>query len=322
MIRRKIADADLEECLAVNPAAIGQEIVGRERALIAWRRLLRSPSFNCVVIEMAEAIAAHRIVAFAASVFVSEGFANSEICEPRPGLNGRIISSIDAGRPVVLSEAELRYGNTYDGLSQVILYSTWRKGRLTPELITEVELEFAKSYFELHAGYQVNRLLFEATNAIDIEHAASTRVWRFISDFTEFRTRNPDNTWNQDRALALITKTDPLGPVAAFLFDYRKPVLRFRKADQQMLAFALEGLTDEELARALHLSLQAIKKRWASAFAHVGEVMPDLLPSCDDGLDRATRGRQKRHHLLAYLRHHPEEVRPILVKSTRFGRLG
>jgi hypothetical protein len=72
MIRRKIADADLEECLAVNPAAIGQEIVGKERAVIAWRRLLRSPSFNGVVVEMADRMAVHQIVAFAASVFVSE----------------------------------------------------------------------------------------------------------------------------------------------------------------------------------------------------------------------------------------------------------
>jgi hypothetical protein len=132
---------------------------------------------SCGPIAVLYPSSTHEVVAFAAAVFVSERFAHREISNPKPGLNARIISSIEAGWPVVLTETDLRYGNTYGGLCQVILYSTWRRGILTPQQTEEVEIEFAKSYVQLYAGYQLKLLLFEATDATDIEHAKSAKVW-------------------------------------------------------------------------------------------------------------------------------------------------
>jgi len=105
LVARKMATQDLEECLGVHTGHIGREIVGHERALSAWRALVKSASFSSAVIETGEPIAGHRIVAFGASAFVSPDFAHQEISNPKPGLNGRVIASIDAGRPVVLNEA-------------------------------------------------------------------------------------------------------------------------------------------------------------------------------------------------------------------------
>src|SRR5438270_2774991 len=96
------------------------------------------------------------------------------------------------------------------------------------------------------------------------------------------------------------------------LFTYREPVLRFRAADQQLLNATLRGLTDEGLSGTLGLSLTAVKKRWVSVFDHVARVKPDILPGADDAFGRTTRGPQKRHHVLAYLRVHAEELRPLL----------
>ncbi len=315
MILRKMATKDLEECLGVSTARIGQEIVGYQRALSAWEVIVKSAAFNSVVIETAQPIAGHRIVAFGASVFVSPEFASRELSNPRPGLNERIISSIDAGQSVVLTEAELRHQNTYGGLCQAILYSSWRPDCLTPEQITEVQLNLAKRYAELHSGYRLERMLVEAVDAIDIEYAKSTRVWQIISDFSDFHSKNPGNTWNLERALAVIERTSALsvvGSIASLFFHYTPPVLRFRNGDQQLLEAALEGLTDHELAQALSLNIQTVKKRWASVFDQVADVMPGLLPESDDDAYRETRGPQKRHHLLAYLRRHPEELRPFI----------
>jgi hypothetical protein len=310
LILRKMANCDLEECIGVNIAGIGQEIVGRERAFSSWKVLVESPSFSGVMLETPDLVSTHRVV-----VFVSEEFAKREITNPAPGLNARIVASIDAGRPVVLTEAELRYRNTFGGLCQVVLYSTWRRGILTAQQTTQVEMEFAKSYSQLYAGYQLERLLFEATDAVDIEHAKSTKVWRIISDFQDFHAKNTGNPWNRDRALALVERADALsvlGSASAFLFDYKKPILRFSDGKQQLLSAALEGLTDQGLAEELHLNVQTIKKRWASIFDQVADVMPSLLPEFEDDSERGTRGPQKRHLLLAYLRRHPEELRPFL----------
>jgi len=95
------------------------------------------------------------------------------------------------------------------------------------------------------------------------------------------------------------------------LFHYREPVLRLREADQRLLLAALGGLTDEELSRKLRLTLPAVKKRWISLFERTVHARPDLFPEVDHREDGAKRSRQKRHHVLAYMRSHPEELRPF-----------
>jgi hypothetical protein len=62
------------------------------------------------------------------------------------------------------------------------------------------------------------------------------------------------------------------------------------------------------MSRRLELSMAAVKKRWVSIFDQARLSRPDLFPETRmDGV----RGRQVRHHLLAYLRTHREELRPF-----------
>jgi hypothetical protein len=145
-----------------------------------------------------------------------------------------------------------------------------------------------------------------------------------VSDFEEFHKSNPGSWWNKDRALFVADRESAFavsGSIANFLFHYREPILSLRKEDQQLLAVALRGLTDEELSKALSLKVAAVKKRWAAVFGRVSAVKPELIPEVAGSY--AMRGRQKRHHLLAYLREHPEELRPVMsTKETRFRRPG
>ena len=102
-----------------------------------------------------------------------------------------------------------------------------------------------------------------------------------------------------------------IGSLAASLFQFREPVLGLSDTDKHLLAEALDGGTDGELAARINLSPSSIKKRWRSVFERIADVRPDLLPDADDkGWDEA-RGPQKRHHILAYVRSHPEELRPF-----------
>lgn len=101
------------------------------------------------------------------------------------------------------------------------------------------------------------------------------------------------------------------GSVVGPLFDYREPMLRLRYAEKQLLAEALKGGTDKELAASLNLSLPTVKKRWASLFDRVAEMCPVLLPNTETRESPESRGPQKRHRILAYVRAHPEELRPF-----------
>jgi hypothetical protein len=56
--------------------------------------------------------------------------------------------------------------------------------------------------------------------------------------------------------------------------------------------------------------MEAVKKRWRSVFDKIAVKRPDLLPLSAGAEVSGRRGPQKRHMVLAYIREHPEELRP------------
>ena len=312
--RHPVDDVVLADCLAVNPRGIGDELVGHRRALLAWKGLLHSRSFTSVAVGSSNRTAGHPIIAFGASAFVSERFAECELADPRPGMNGRLIASIDAGTPVVLNQQELRGANTLTGLSLVVLYGTWRRGLLTADEVEQVQRHLVEGFVEYHAGYRFRRWLIESTDTLDIEHAASTGVWRIVSRFEEFYAGQPSNNWNRDRALMVATREDALsvvGSIAGPIFQYRDPVAGFTDSEQSLLLAASRNPTDQQLATELGLKLATVKKRWLSVFERVADALPGLLGSSPKCSEPQGRGSQKRHKVLAYVREHPEELRPL-----------
>jgi hypothetical protein len=311
MILRDLGEKDLMQSLNLDPSRIGAELVGREAAINAWKKLIRSRSFNAVVVEHVSSSGCHEIIGCGSTAFVSQAFADSEISTPSPGLNARIIASIHQGRSVVLNDSELRSANTHGGLDLVILYSSLSQ-TLVPDTVSDIHSLMGYRFLELHSGYRINRLM---TEIIDEEHRKyylATNVWRVTSNFEEFYSQHPESLWGPNRALALVTHEEAFsvpGNIAAMVFHYTEPVLQLREAGQRLLLAAVSGCTDEELATKLNLSVAAVKKRWASLFDRVSEMRPDLFP--DDHDDSQKRGQQKRHRILAYVRAHPEELRPF-----------
>jgi hypothetical protein len=296
-------------------------VVGCQRALNAWRCLLKWRAFTAFTIESESPISGHRIVGFGAGVFVSQAFLDEEIADPRPGLNARIIASLAEGQPVVLSPRELKRANTIAGVNIVFLSAAVRADVLDPDQVQQVQTQLSLACLLTYRGYRIHRVAREATDAADIAYMRSHGVYGTICGFEEFRRRNPTTAWSPDRALMVSTREDALarpGSVPAILYSYSEPILGLSDPLRELLEAAVHGLTDEQLAESLSLKLPTVKKRWAAAFEHVARVRPELLGTTDDP-DRHTRGRQKRHLLLDYVREHPEELRPFLSSPARSG---
>jgi hypothetical protein len=85
-------------------------------------------------------------------------------------------------------------------------------------------------------------------------------------------------------------------------------VLHLSEGERELLWAALEGQTDTELAISLDLTLPAVKARWRSVFTRFAKMEKSLAP---EFFGQGGRGPQKRHRILAYLREHPEELRPF-----------
>lgn len=314
MLWRPIAVENLEAVLAIDPSSFGDEIVGRTRALAAYRSLVRTGRFLSAVVELPLPDGRRRIVGFGGAIFVSDSLFRQETANPAPGLNARIVASIANGTADVLSHEEIRRANTRDGLNLVISHAAWVPNALVGDQWSAFESVMSQAFFGLVRGYRLVRLVREAGSSEAIAHVKAQRIFATMHTFEAFHAANPDNGWNRDRALFVAERDDCLAlpaSVASMLFSYTEPLLHLRDTDQELLLAALDGSTDVELARALQLKLPTLKKRWASLFDRVRSIRPDLVPYAEDDT-HDTRGPQKRHRLLAYLRDHPEELRPRL----------
>lgn len=304
MTWRDLTAADLMTCLEMQPACIGDKLVGRPAALRAWSELLTSPAFLGVVIDSERLIAGHRIVACGLDVFVSPRFVDQEIANPRPGLNARIIAGCVTGKKVVMNYDELSVGNATCGVDFVNMYHTWREELVKSEELSKVQAVLVKSFVEAHAGYRLNRVLKEVIGVTRMDFHRRTGVWQVAAEFPE----------TASALFKVVSKEIALEQpysTAAALYNYHEPVLGFSEGDQRLLVAALKGQTDPELALQLRVSVTAIKKQWLSIFAKFQMVKPDLSGiSAEQKPPGPKRGPQKRHHVLSYVRTHPEELRP------------
>src|SRR6201984_3006176 len=158
---RKTQAGDLAKCLQLHPAKNGAEIVGRARAVMAWRQLFEvSHATRSAVVEMHDKNQVE-IVGFGFGSFVKKSFAETEVRNPRPGLNSRIIRSIVDGNPVIATYAEVRDANTRGDLQQAVLENSWKNGPLTTAQVDEVRVLLGRAYQELFAGYHFSRIFTE-----------------------------------------------------------------------------------------------------------------------------------------------------------------
>jgi hypothetical protein len=194
--------------------------------------------------------------------------------------------------------------NAGPGVDLLILVGDWHDQVLTASQRHEIQAESISNFAEVHAGYRFRRIIMESTEEPKRRFLQSSVVVKTVADFPEV-----------GRTIHVMTresvKTES-SSVANIMFGFREPALRLRDSDQTLLLAALGGATDQELATELRLTLSAVKARWRSTFVRISEAMPSLLGDIN-GVD--ARGGQKRHRVLAYVRRHPEELRPYDWKT-------
>lgn len=291
---------DIEPWLSIQPKYRGDALVGVQAALEAWKHVIRGRFFYSTVLESSSLPQSHRMVGFGTSVLVSSEFADAELANPCPDINSRVMASIHSGRSVLATPHDVARANSGDGVNVLILGSTWRHEILSPPDLQETQNLQVSGFVEVHAGYRLRRILHEPVGEPEKSFARASLEFRLVAEFPEV-----------GRELFLMTRESVQGlpgSLGNVLFSFREPALRLRDSDQQLLMAALRGATDQELASELGFTLSAVKARWRSTIARVEETMPDLVRDVEH---REGRGAQKRHRVLAYVRSHPEELRPF-----------
>jgi len=323
---RAMRAEDIRECVDIvaNHPVIGPRYGSTIEFLPeAWLRLLQSEAHFTTVIH-ADDGPRSPICFFGVTAAVRDDF----ICEmktpPHFWIGPELTRRIVAGESPVLTDKRLREANSGDGLNMV----GW-EGCAGPGYETHSELHhyMMAVFIQVHQGYLWKEVIgnhCESVDRLSFFLKTGAALWDSLAGgYTSKMRGDPSEIVSKPhivgitRELERTREGDWGGSWAGALFDYHPPILGFNRSEQRLLSNALSGATDEHLAVKLETSFPVVKKMWVSIYHRVEDCLPALMPDLlEPGIPSGGRGKEKRRSLLAYLREHPEELRPFSRKHS------
>lgn len=281
-----------------------------------WLRLLSSEAFTAVVFEESGA-GGSKVVGAGISVFLSDAFVREMKAPPLIWVGPEIIRRVSCGNSPVLSDKQLAESNTQHGLN---LFG-WH-GATSVENGNRVEVlnTFFGSFIELHRGFLIKEVLGQADSVGMVSAMSNSGGGYFdpkLQRHVQSLPASPEEILSRPH---LMGQTREMAIAGAWLsgsslFSWQPPQFGFRKSEQRLLTSALQGGTDEDLSNQLNISISSVRRTWLGIYDRVAAHAPEILgDSLQPGNTLSGRGKSKKHRLLAYLREHPEELRPISRK--------
>lgn len=280
-----------------------------------WRALLRDGAMQLFLVENRAGLPGSRVVSFCATVFVTDEFCCEAQSTLPPYLGVQVARHYLSHELPVLNREQVARANAVGGLNVMMCFGGWAHEGLSREQILAVREKQSEAFHLAHSGYRVKEFLADPIGGEALQWMldAGAHVRRDYSRY--FQKHGVPITGSSQRPwLVGLTKEEasanPGSHLSSF-FAYTSPRFQFNRSEQLLLHHALIGETSEELATSLFISPWTVKKRWHAIYERVADVDPELLPPpIADGPHVASRGVERRRHLLYYLRQHPEELRP------------
>jgi hypothetical protein len=318
---RPMQPGDIRECVDIvarHPIIGPRYGPAIEHLPEAWLRLLDSDALITDVIHAEEGSDAP-ICLFGVSAIVRDDFLCEMKTPPHFWLGPELTRRIMKGESPLLTGQQLRDANSRGGLNLVC----WEAG-LRPEYDGHGEIlrNLMSGFIQMHRGYLWKEVISSQSwsgDHLDFILKTGGCLWdSHAGGYTSTLREDPSEIASKPhilgvtRDLELKRQRDWAGSWVGALFDYHPPMLGFNRSEQRLLSYALAGPTDEQLAAMLGTSLPAVKKIWISIYRRVENYLPELISDSLPADPAASgRGREKRRRLLAYVREHPEELRPI-----------
>jgi hypothetical protein len=245
------------------------------------------------------------------------GFVTAEFLrevKTRPGfwVGPELVKRILSDANPLLSDNEVRDANSRRELNLLVWHTAIHPNDLNRP---EVGVTAADAFFSNFLGFQVTEML---TQADSFEHLQGSRNLgccyfdRRSGCYGDFPDVNRGNFEREPHNIGLDRQsTYTLGHLWS-LFCCPPAQIGLSSSEQRMLRLAFDGGTDEELCTRLHISLTAVKKYWRSIYDRTAEALPHLFADRPrQCISIRERGKERRRRILAYLRGHPEELRPV-----------
>ena len=312
---RPVQSADLVECLLKMRDFYCHTEETRGQLQEMWEELLQDGISNFSLIEDTEAPQGQQILWFSFKVFVSEDFVTSLGQMTRP-LSRSLLARWQQDRRVILNLAEYHRAAQRGGVPCVVLnYGTPRDAWSGPKQIWVASKSIEWSWYST-CGYPLQSLHLETYGPFEWAWAKGFGLCP-RNEYAEFsavagRDIPPDNSPRLFGAEAQDLAAYAGTPLS-IIFRRQEPLFYFSEPEQKLLLWAFSGDTDAEVSAALHAAPVTIKKRWQSIYERVEAISPEMLGGAEN--KKGKRGLEKKRRLLNYLRHHMEELRPLLPQK-------
>ncbi len=306
---------DVGDC--VDIVASQPQITERYGAVLAdlkrvWVRILGSAAAILVLFEELDGTRT-TLCGVGAAVFASDAFV-AEL-KTRPFWIGpELVRRIIRGESPLLSEAQLRAGNSRGALNVVTWETAIRPGF---EGHSELKRTLATSFLENLRGFHLQEAIANQTptaERLQWTLQAGAMLWEpNTSRYVQHADTDPREVLRNPFVLSVPRDIERIRPGTwiGALFEYSPPRCGFSAAEQRLLTAALDGDTDEQLASRLRVSVSTVKKTWMSVYRRMETGLPDVFGrTASAEAEPRERGKEKRRRLLMYLREHPEELRP------------
>jgi hypothetical protein len=262
-----------------------------------WSAMMASPSVLPLMVED-QSGPQPKVVASRLMAAVKDSFADEMLTgEVHLPVGAEVVRRWLDGKPVTLTPVELKLANKGRGLRLLTVHIWEAVPKEIPRLYCDVCASQTEGMTHYLRGANVAELI---EDACDEYHSEVNDSIGYVK-----RAQFECGGW-----VGSITQADAEKNWAmhvASVFQYRPPRLELTQTYKEILRPALGGMTDEEMAETLCLSLSAVKKRWVAIYDHVStKGLMAGGPACE-----GKRGTERRRVLLEYLRWHPEELNPI-----------
>jgi hypothetical protein len=303
---------DIDACMKLLTSDYMADLAHPEAMGAMWSEIARSK--NGLFFLAADPGLVNRIVHFAVCVFVSDSRADEYHKVARPLIARRIVREWASGGHPFLIAGEIARANAGGGLNLVTTH--YGSIRVNGEVTERVRVANYESARRALLGWNLRSYTMEAFGRknpeINPDHWGASlgyRVRKYTREqLVEAGISEPEgpSLWTATRAEAARNS----GYMNAVLFNsFTPPRCRFSPNEQATLQLALDGRTDDAIARETGISLATVKKRFRSIYEKALEAVPQteaMTASAADG----KRGAEVRRTLLNYVRQHPEELRP------------
>lgn len=282
-------------------------------------RLLAAESVRILAVEaLSAASETWDLYACGISAFVAPRVFQAELDAPRPFLLMRLLTAAAADASMILDLEAVARANAGEGLDVYVEYmqAGWS---MTDPLWRQVAAIGNVEYTRHHRGYRLRRALQEGWAAQDqIYRDAGYRVHRRFEPDVLAATRAagaaPPAAHSGDVRILYYTDLDEIksrspGLAVTHAFEFAEPRCGFSRGEQRVLARAIEGLTDQEIAGDLGTTSNAVKQTWRSIYERISDRVPGILGTASS-LEAGKRGPEKRRRVIAYVESHLEELRP------------